>query len=402
MGPWPLRKKLFITLGGGAAALALVMSLLVDLSVVDQVYKYEDQGLEQTQKAFDALMASRRTQLLERCRLVSELPHFKAAASAYDPSLAPGEQVEALSDVSDMAHRILGQTDVDLLTLTGNDGVPFLSAGPAMEKGINDFSPLQQIARRAASQMYGDGFLLLGSGLVYVTAVRVEVGGLNLGTLCLGKSFDSQAAGSLESMTGSAVALVGNRGVLVQSAGVPYEASAQLGAIWQELRAQPENAGNRPRIKIDGDRYRTLWLPLEGADQLPVGALVVLRSEHQALAFLSNVRTGLLGIALAAITVALFFSYLFARQITIPLFRLVAFTKRVGRGELLARVHLGTRDELAILGDAMNAMVRQLYESREDLSDPLLEEPQDEDDEPVQKTEPFFPDAPSEDEQRAA
>jgi signal transduction histidine kinase len=380
MGSWPLRKKLFITVGGGAAALALVMSLLVDLTVVEQVFKYEDQGLEQTRNAFDALMAYRRAQLLERCRLISELPHFKAAASVYDPSLSPGEQVEALSTVSDMAHRILSQTDVDLLTLTGNDGIPFMSAGPAVEKGVNDLSPLRQIAQRAVSQMNGDGFLVLGSGLVYVTAVRVEVGGLNLGTLCLGKSFDSQAAGSLESMTGSAVAIVGNRGVLAQSAGVPYEAASRLGSIWQELRAQPESAENRPPITIDGDRYRTLWLPLEGADLLPIGALVVLRSEDQALSFLSNVRQGLLGIALAAIVVAIFFSYLFARQITNPVLRLVAFTKRVGRGEMLARVHIGTRDELAALGDAFNEMVRRLSESRDHLetSNRVLEERQGE------------------------
>jgi two-component system NtrC family sensor kinase len=181
-------------------------------------------------------------------------------------------------------------------------------------------------------------------------------------------------------MTGSAVAVVGNRGVLAHSAGVPFEAKSRLGTIWQELRTQPESAENRPPITIDGDRYRTLWLPLEGADMLSIGALVVLRSEHQALAFLSNVRRGLLGIAFAAIVVALFFSYLFARQITTPILRLVAFTKRVGRGELLARVHIGTRDELAALGDAFNEMVRKLYESREHLetSNRILEERQGE------------------------
>jgi signal transduction histidine kinase len=378
MGSWPLRKKLFITVGGGAAALALVMSLLVDLTVVEQVFKYEDRGLKQTKNAFDALMAYRRAQLLERCRLISELPHFKAAASVYDPSLSPSEQVEALSTVSDMAHRILGQTDVDLLTLTGNDGVPFLSAGPAVEQGVNDLSPLQQIARRAVSQVYGDGFLVLGSGLVYVTAVRVEVGGLNLGTLCLGKSFDSRAASSLESMTGSAVALVGNHGVLAQSAGVPLGADDRLGAIWQDLRSSAASAENRPLIEIDGDRYRTLWLPLEGADLLPIGALVVLRSEAQALSFLSNVRRGLFGIVLAAIVVALFFSYLFARQITIPVLRLVAFTKRVGRGDLHSKVHIGTRDELAVLGDSFNEMTRRISESRAHLeaSNRILEQRQ--------------------------
>ena len=52
---WPLRRKLFVTVGGGAAALALVMSLLVNLTVVDEVHELEDRGLLQTQAAFEAL-----------------------------------------------------------------------------------------------------------------------------------------------------------------------------------------------------------------------------------------------------------------------------------------------------------------------------------------------------------
>ena len=67
---WPLRSKLFITLGGGAAALALMMSLLVNHTVVDEVRRLEDRSLVQTQAAIDGFLAHRRSQLLERCRLV--------------------------------------------------------------------------------------------------------------------------------------------------------------------------------------------------------------------------------------------------------------------------------------------------------------------------------------------
>ena len=80
---WPLHRKLFITVGAGAAGLALVMSLLVDITVVDRIHKHEDRELRQTQAAFQALQTYRQSQLLERCRLVSDLPYFKAAAAAY-------------------------------------------------------------------------------------------------------------------------------------------------------------------------------------------------------------------------------------------------------------------------------------------------------------------------------
>lgn len=373
---WPLRKKLFITLGGGAAAIALVMSLLVDLTVVEQIFRYEDRGLEQTRDAFNALQQYRRDQLLERCRLVSELPHFKAAAAVYDPTLPPRDQAEALSTVSDVANRLLAGMDVDLLTLTGVDGVPILAVGSAMRNGVNDLSPIRAIARKAVQGAYSDGFMVLGGEVVYVTSVKVEVGGLQLGTLCLGTSLNAGIANSLENMTGSGVALLGNDRLLAMSEGVPSESAIPLGAVWAGMDASSRRAENRTLVEIGGSRFRTLWIPLRDPHGDVLGAFVVLRSEAQALAFLAGIRQGLLGIALAAVLVALIFSFLFARQITNPVRQLVAFTKRVSRGELEGSIHIGTRDELAVLGDSFNQMTRSLADSRQHLQETnqMLEE----------------------------
>ena len=117
-------------------------------------------------------------------------------------------------------------------------------------------------------------------------------------------------------------------------------------------------------VKIDRARYRTLWVPLHGPDASMPGAFVVLRSEGRALAFLSQIREGLAVIALTAILIALLFSWFFARQITHPVGELVAFTRRVGSGDLSARVRIGTGDEMAVLGNAFNRMAGNLTESR--------------------------------------
>ena len=366
---WPLRKKLFVTVGGGAAAIAIVMSLMVDLTVVDQIYKYEELGLEQTRAAFQAQQKYRRSQLLERCRLISELPYFKAAVAIYDPTLPAVEQTEALATISDVANRILNQTDVDFFTLTGLDGIPLLAVGPAVEKGINDLSPIQRISETAIRHTTSDGYLVLGGGLTYVTAVRVEVGGLRLGTLCLGTALDEAMANSLEDMTGSAVALMGKNEVMAMSSGVPPGAASHLERSWNQLFETTTGREDRTLLKINRDRFRTLWLPLQGPDGKYLGAFVVMRSEDRALAFLSDVRRGLLGIAVASLIVALFFSYLFARQITNPIRQLVAFTRRVGAGDLSGEVYIGTRDELVQLGDAFNQMTRSLGESRRQLEE---------------------------------
>ena len=143
---WSLQRKLFVTIGAGTATLALVMSLLLNLTVVEEVQKHEDRALAQTQAAFEALQAHRRSLLLERCRLVSELPYFKAAVSVYDPSLPAAQQVDALSTVTDMARRILEHIDVDLITLSAENGTPILAVGPALDHAY-DPAPRTALAR---------------------------------------------------------------------------------------------------------------------------------------------------------------------------------------------------------------------------------------------------------------
>ena len=364
---WPLRRKLFLTVGAGAAALALVMSLLVDLTVVREVQVDEDEGLEHTRAAFQALQQYRRSQLLERCRLVTELPYFKAAAAVYDPTLSPENQKQALATVTDVARRILEGVDVDLLVLTDTQGTPLVAVGPALERGVNDLRPVSTLARSAVGREHSDGIVAVSGGLTHVTATAVEVGGLQLGALCLGTSLDSRMAGDLERMSGSAVALVGDRGLLARSSGVPADAEASLVAAWRGITGRGLRNAGTSMVKIDRARYRTLWVPLHGPDASMPGAFVVLRSEGRALAFLSQIREGLAGIALTAILIALVFSWFFARQITHPVGELVAFTRRVGSGDLSARVRIGTGDELAVLGNAFNRMAQNLTESRRGL-----------------------------------
>lgn len=385
---WPLRSKLFVTLGGGALALALVMSLLVNHTVVDEVHHLEDQNLLQTQAAIDGLLAHRRSQLLERCRLVSKLPHFKTAMAVYDPTIPASEQTEAMAAVSDAARRILGQMNVDLLTLTGIDGRPLLGVGAAIEEGINDLTPIGFIAREAVQQGTGDGFLILGGELIYVAAVQMEVGGLQLGSLCLGTRLDDDMTNSLEKMTGSAVALLSEDGITARSDGAPGHSGTALRTMWESLKSG-DDAHRRRLVEIEDSRYRTLWVPLTGPQGRTLGAFVVLRSEDQAVAFLANVRSGLIGITGAATVFALFFSFLFARQITNPIRKLTAFTKRVSHGDLQSRVFIGTRDELAELGDSFNRMTESLLESRRSLEDSslVLEERIDE----LETTKPDLP-----------
>ncbi|HET9235129.1 MAG TPA: ATP-binding protein [Candidatus Eisenbacteria bacterium] len=368
---WSLQRKLFVTVGAGTATLALLMSLLLDLTVVDEVQQHEDRALAQTQAAFEALQAHRRNLLLERCRLVSELPYFKAAVSVYDPTLPPDQQAEALATVTDMARRILERIDVDLITLTSGDGTPLISVGTALERAY-DPAPLSALARHAMRHMTSDGFITAGDELVYVTAVQVQVGSVRTGALCLGTSLDTELVTSLEDMTGSAIVLLGRERIFAMSRSVPLPVQYDL----RGRAATLLGSSHRELLELEGTRYRSLWIPFEGPGNEALGSFVVLRSEDDALAFLAEVREGLVLIASLAGAIALAFSFLFARHITVPLRKLVAFTERLGSGDLSAEVSIGTRDELGLLGESFNRMVQSLAQSRRELesSHRILEE----------------------------
>ncbi len=284
--------------------------------------------------------------------------------------------MQAMATVTDVARRILGSVDVDLLVLTDTRGAPVVSVGPALERGINDLGPVRSLARSAVQNGNADGIVGLSGGLVHVTAVPVEVGGLQLGALCLGTSLDSRLANSLETMSGSAVALVGPDGLLARSQGVPAAADGPLARAWSGLNGRAVNSEESSRLRIGGDRYRMLWAPLQGPNGGMPGAFVVLRSEDRALGFLSQIREGLVGIAAVALLLTFLISYFFARQITIPVAQLVGFTRQVAGGDLSARVHLETRDELADLGGAFNRMTESLATSLRHLerSNRILEE----------------------------
>jgi hypothetical protein len=67
------------------------------------------------------------------------------------------------------------------------------------------------------------------------------------------------------------------------------------------------------------------------------------------------------------VVVAVFFSHLFARQITLSLRRLVSFTERVGADEQEESIHLAAEDELTELRASLSEMTRRLGEAHREI-----------------------------------
>jgi signal transduction histidine kinase len=337
------------------------MSYLIDLTVVREVERREGIDLRRTQEAFLALQHDRSLRLLEQARLISELPHLRAATAVYDPERPPEAQPEAVATVRETARRLLMGVDVDLLVLSDLRGTPVAAVGPVAQREEGNFAAVAGMAGRAGLGRHLEGVLALGGGLVHVITVPMEVGGFELGALSVGKILDSHLCGSLETMTGSAVALLDRNRLLAHSDGIPDGAGPVLLASVDRSRRE---AGPAPTVRLAGGRYRLLAEPLSGPDGVATGTFLVLRSEGNALAFLRGVRQGMMTVLAAATLAALLASFFFASHLTTPIQRLVSFTERVARGDLDTRISLRSGDELSQLGEACNRMTASLAESR--------------------------------------
>ena len=66
---------------------------------------------------------------------------------------------------------------------------------------------------------------------------------------------------------------------------------------------------------------------------------------------------------LIVVGMVLLLAAIFSHRITEPITRLIAYTSEVARGNLDARVHIGTKDEIEVLADSFNDMVKDLKEA---------------------------------------
>ncbi len=87
---------------------------------------------------------------------------------------------------------------------------------------------------------------------------------------------------------------------------------------------------------------------------------------------LAEVRRRLYLSSLAGALLALVAGLLIARQITQPITQLAALARRVVEGDLSARVHVASRDEIGMLGNVFHLMVERVQVSNQSVVDVLV------------------------------
>jgi serine/threonine-protein kinase len=144
-------------------------------------------------------------------------------------------------------------------------------------------------------------------------------------------------------------------------------ASRGMGAALRSGKAMP-----RTEVSLNGEPWLALETPLLDAAGKPVGATVVLASLGQKLAVYRQIQNVLLGTGLAAVLIAPFLSFAFARRALKPVRQLLTAAEAARQGQYDQKIETGRRDEVGRLAQAFQELLADLREKR-DMEDYVTE-----------------------------
>ncbi len=231
-------------------------------------------------------------------------------------------------------------------------GVDFVSAGRRLLQQGHQWFPVQ--AR---------GFVLDDSARLYftvLTPVYVDSsaeGQALIDVLVTGFAIDDVLAKALSAAAGGADFVFSARGRV---------AASTLAGL--SLRKGFETAGSGPqRRKLEGTEYAILGKPLLGLDNQPLGELYVMKSLAATDALFRKLELQILGILLAALSIALALSYALMRRVMARIQELDRGASEIAGGNYQHRIIVTHDDELSRLARTFNSMCDSIEASRKDL-----------------------------------
>lgn len=123
------------------------------------------------------------------------------------------------------------------------------------------------------------------------------------------------------------------------------------------------------RAYVVNNWYVTAYEPIKNVDDKIIGILYVGVLEQKYIDIRRDTIITFLGITIAGIVLAIGVSYLIAKQVSVPIKKMVTASEQVAAGNLATRVHIHTNDELQFLADSFNDMAASLQKRDQDLKD---------------------------------
>jgi eukaryotic-like serine/threonine-protein kinase len=287
-----------------------------------------------------------------------------AYVSRIGESLRAGDRANLL----DQADELRVQTGADWVLVT--DGAGVLQAWTAQRSVFGeDFSRGALIGRAMEGQVTqglwlepteeGDA-LFQAVGVPVVSPGSTTPFGVVVGVLRV----DSAFAAQLRRNTDSEILFFS-----LDTLGVPRVAVSTLPreAVEEQVRRAPLGKGTdstyaRFSLRAGGEEYAAAAGLLRSADGVPLGGFLGLHSRDQELAAYRQLSRTIGWAFVVGLLLALGFSVLVARRITLPVRELVRATRQVSEGHYAGRIVGSTDDEIGELASAFGNMVEELRE----------------------------------------
>ncbi|MCB9701778.1 MAG: SpoIIE family protein phosphatase [Myxococcales bacterium] len=341
-----------------ASSIALVAGVVVSAVVVvgtaidASARRDVDEELARSVDVFVELQGYRLSLFRAQADVVAQEPRLKAVVNTEDIDHAT---------VLDSARELQRSAGSDLLLLT--DGRGLLRADTADPKAEGfDLSGMPVIAD-ALRDGSGSAIWVDEAHAYQVLARRLSYADEAIGVVVLGFAIDDRVAETVARQTGAQVVIsLEGRSLAASSLDdLPGGAATVLAAIG----ASPGDATQR--LDLDHSVHVARSGVFPGARDDQALRFTVLRSLDKALADSRAIVQRLLLIAGLGIAIAVILAIALARRLARPLDRLVDQTRAIAGGDLKPREVVRGPEELAALAGAMNQMVSELAESREQL-----------------------------------
>jgi HAMP domain-containing protein len=228
-------------------------------------------------------------------------------------------------------------------------------------------------AAMAADNQESRGVWREGDRLYHAVAVPLAKDFTPFGSLITGFQIDDQAEGvkELRDVSGADVAFVasGPQGPKIVATTLPPDTARSLSTMLKGDRMgaamRAGKAVPRTELALDGRPWIAVETPLRDANGAPVGATVALASLEKELASYRQIQNVLLGTGLAAVLLAPFLSFAFARRAMRPVRQLADAAEAARQGDYDQKIDSARNDEVGRLAQSFQELLADLREKRD-------------------------------------
>ena len=307
-----------------------------------------------------------------RLKMTSEVFVSDPALVAYIAESARQRDAASLLDKLGEAQRELGFDFAILLDPNGRVIVRTDNLGAAGQ----DLSRRPLVAQ-ALTDFEAAGAWREGNRLYYAVAVPLRQQEFTLlGFLVTGFAITNAAAAEVSQVSGADIAILANgeQGPEIAATTLPAKTARSLaaalaagargmGAMGTAMRQG--KAVQQTTLELEGEPWLAQETPLLDAAGKPVGASLTLASLQKELAAYRQIQNVLLGAGLAAVLIAPFLAFAFARRAMGPVRRLVTATEAARQGNYDQQIDSQRTDEVGRLAHSFHDLLADLREKRD-------------------------------------